>query len=123
MNSKNGESRIERVKIQYDFLLKYYKKCMLQGHNKIECRILHPELKKAVEDEQDNLQGHNVNNVNGKGIIKGQQKYQYFQDNQWHLTRSKFPDKGYQGEKPVTPERVNTINQFQALTDKTEENI
>ncbi|KAF3623205.1 hypothetical protein FXO37_31978 [Capsicum annuum] len=45
VNDKTNESRIEKVKIKYDFLPKYYKECKLQGHNELECRVLHPKLK------------------------------------------------------------------------------
>lgn len=47
-------SRIERVKIQYDYLPKYYKRCMLQGHNDVECRVLHPELRKVYDEDENN---------------------------------------------------------------------
>lgn len=53
VNSTAKKSRIEKVKIQYDFLPNYCKKCMLLGHNEQECRILHPELKQ-MHEEDDN---------------------------------------------------------------------
>lgn len=37
------------IKVQYDFLLKYCQTCKLQGQNKVECRALHPELRKTEE--------------------------------------------------------------------------
>lgn len=45
VNSTTKASRIEKVKIKYDFLPKYCKECKLQGHNDLECRVLHPELR------------------------------------------------------------------------------
>ncbi|KAG5610931.1 hypothetical protein H5410_022212 [Solanum commersonii] len=44
-------TRIEKIKIQYDFLTKYCRTCKLQGHNEEECRTIHPELKYAREQE------------------------------------------------------------------------
>uniref|UniRef100_M1ATF1 Uncharacterized protein n=1 Tax=Solanum tuberosum TaxID=4113 RepID=M1ATF1_SOLTU len=44
-------SRVERIKVLYDVLPKYCKKCKLQGHNEDDCRVLHPELKKDTQIE------------------------------------------------------------------------
>ncbi|KAH0695911.1 hypothetical protein KY289_013393 [Solanum tuberosum] len=44
-------SRVERIKVLYDVLPKYCKKCKLQGHNEDDCRVLHPELKKDNQIE------------------------------------------------------------------------
>ncbi|KAH0712247.1 hypothetical protein KY289_008206 [Solanum tuberosum] len=38
-------TRIDQIKIQYDFLPKYYRTCKLQRHDEGECKIMHPELK------------------------------------------------------------------------------
>lgn len=54
-NEATGTVRIEWVKIQYDYIPKYYKECRLQGHNKEECRRLHPELIPVMEKH-----GHDV---------------------------------------------------------------
>ncbi|KAF3661288.1 hypothetical protein FXO37_12992 [Capsicum annuum] len=91
---------------------------MLQGNNEVECRILHTELKQVFEEEENNLQGHNHSSMDGKDIASVQQKQQKIRQNRWHPTRRRFPDKGHQGEKAITPEKVSTTNQFQALTDK-----
>ncbi|WMV28843.1 hypothetical protein MTR67_022228 [Solanum verrucosum] len=50
-----GSARIEQIKIQYDFLPKYCRTCMLLGHNEGECRVIHPELKheKAQKDQEE----------------------------------------------------------------------
>lgn len=50
---KTKESRIERIKIQYDFFPKYCKECMLQGHNKVECKVLHPDSNLEIVKESD----------------------------------------------------------------------
>lgn len=93
MNFNTRVSRIERVKIQYEFLPEYCKKCMLQGHNEVECRILHPKLKQVFEDKKNKWQGHNHKTNYGKDIIRGQQKHQQVHDKRWYPTRKRFPDK------------------------------
>ncbi|KAH0714657.1 hypothetical protein KY284_007562 [Solanum tuberosum] len=45
INPETKNTRIEKIKIQYDFLPKYCHTCKLQGHNEEECRSLRPELK------------------------------------------------------------------------------
>lgn len=43
VGGKTMESRIERIKVQFDFYSKYYKNCKLQGHNEEECIVFHLE--------------------------------------------------------------------------------
>lgn len=50
MNLTTKEARVEKVKIQYKFLPKYCKRCMLQGHNEQEYGILHLELNQVHVD-------------------------------------------------------------------------
>ncbi|KAK4706479.1 hypothetical protein R3W88_033957 [Solanum pinnatisectum] len=62
-NEDTETSRVEKVKIQYDLLPKYCQTCKLQGHAEMECRVLHPELKVIVDEEeerQDNYSGQRV---------------------------------------------------------------
>lgn len=48
-----GAIRTEWVRIQYDYIPKYCMECKLQGQNKEECWILHPELlEETVKDKQ-----------------------------------------------------------------------
>lgn len=60
-NEATGEVRTEWVKIQYDYLPKYYKSCKLQGHGDFECWKLHPEL--MVHDKEKNEAATNVNDT------------------------------------------------------------
>lgn len=53
LNGNNNKSRVERIKIQYDFIPKYCKNCKLQGHVEAKCRILHPELRRPVDNSMD----------------------------------------------------------------------
>ncbi|KAM3221779.1 hypothetical protein P3L10_021049 [Capsicum annuum] len=39
VNSITKVSRVEKVKIQYDYMPKYCQKCMLQGHDEQDCRL------------------------------------------------------------------------------------
>lgn len=52
LNSKTNETRVQKVKIQYNILQKYCHTCKLQVHVEVECRSLHPELKKLEIDEK-----------------------------------------------------------------------
>lgn len=50
-NEATGEIRTEWVKIEYYFLPKYCREGRLQGYDKIDCWILHPELMIHDKDE------------------------------------------------------------------------
>lgn len=52
VNSRTNEARVKKVKIQYDFYTKYCTRCMFQGHNDRECRILYPELDQGYDDNE-----------------------------------------------------------------------
>ncbi|KAH0712509.1 hypothetical protein KY289_008468 [Solanum tuberosum] len=43
-NNNNQENKLGKVKIQYDSLPSYGKRCRIQGHKEKERMILHPEL-------------------------------------------------------------------------------
>jgi len=50
-NDDTKESRVEKVNIPYDMLLKYCKHCKVQGHEEEEYRVLHPKLRKNSNKE------------------------------------------------------------------------
>lgn len=50
LRRKNGEVIDKWININYDYLPKYCKKCKLQGHNKHDCFVLHPELHPKKKD-------------------------------------------------------------------------
>ncbi|KAG5616928.1 hypothetical protein H5410_016752 [Solanum commersonii] len=49
-NEVKTSSRVEKVKVVYDMLPKYCRRCKLHGHNEEECRILYPELRKQEQN-------------------------------------------------------------------------
>lgn len=44
MKRKDGEMVEKWTKINYDYVPKYCKTCMIQGHNEEQCHVEHPEL-------------------------------------------------------------------------------
>ncbi|KAG5611175.1 hypothetical protein H5410_022456 [Solanum commersonii] len=52
-NEDTDTSRVKKAKIRYGLLPKYCQTCKLQGHAEMECRVLHPELKVAVDEEEE----------------------------------------------------------------------
>lgn len=86
VNDITMESRIEKVKIRYDFLPKYCTKCKLQGHDEQERRVLHPKLKIAKENvsQYGELESRAVKEQ--QGMKKSQQ---------WNDTKRRFINKGY----------------------------
>ncbi|KAG5614722.1 hypothetical protein H5410_014546 [Solanum commersonii] len=70
VNENTQTFRIEQVKIQYDFLLKYYKECKLQNHNNVGCRILHLELRRShSENDKENLEDEEDSKNLGEGPV------------------------------------------------------
>lgn len=49
-------SRLERVKVQYDMLPKYFNECKLKGNMEKECKVLYPELRRQVVDNDKEKQ-------------------------------------------------------------------
>lgn len=66
MNENTGETGSKWVKIHYDYISKYCKESMLQGHNEEECWRLHPQL--MEENDKSKQTGHD--NVKEKGKDK-----------------------------------------------------
>lgn len=52
IKKKSREIVSKWVQIKYDYLPKYCKTCKLEGHNKDDCFVLHPEL--FEESKKDN---------------------------------------------------------------------
>ncbi|KAK6803338.1 hypothetical protein RDI58_001122 [Solanum bulbocastanum] len=46
------DNRVVIVKIQYDSLPAYCKKCKLQGHGEDDCRVLHPKMVQQHDDRE-----------------------------------------------------------------------
>lgn len=41
------------INIKYDYVLKYYTTCMIQGHDKEQCYVLHPKLYPERKDNKE----------------------------------------------------------------------
>ncbi|KAG5610940.1 hypothetical protein H5410_022221 [Solanum commersonii] len=69
VKSTTKESRVEQVKIKYDFLPKYCKKCMLQGHNEQEYKVITNDnpFEALTEEGDDHIP---VNNTTITSISK-----------------------------------------------------
>jgi len=44
LDEATGELKTDKITIKYDYIPKYCSECKLQGHDKNNCRILHPDL-------------------------------------------------------------------------------
>lgn len=69
MRRKSGEVVEKWINIIYDYALKYYKECKLQGHNEKKYYVIHPELypkKEKEKDEEKNQGGQNQNKKKNK---------------------------------------------------------
>ncbi|XP_059310982.1 uncharacterized protein LOC132062424 [Lycium ferocissimum] len=51
--SGTGDSIANWIDIKYDYMPKYCKSCRLQGNNKKECEVLHPDLKPVKENKEE----------------------------------------------------------------------
>lgn len=86
INTNIKESRVEQVKIQYDSIPKYCKKCRLQGHNEHECRVLNPDLKMEYIERRKN-EDNIEEGPSSRPQEEKQRRYGEFQGRQLSLTR------------------------------------
>lgn len=56
-NVEDNVSKVMKIKVEYDMLPEYCKRCMLQGHNESGYRILHHELRKQMNHGVEDLKG------------------------------------------------------------------
>ncbi|WMV30685.1 hypothetical protein MTR67_024070 [Solanum verrucosum] len=66
MKKTNGEVMETWVRIKYDYIPKYCKTCMLQGHDEQQCYVEHPELypKKEKNNMEANAKEEKENKYN-----------------------------------------------------------
>ncbi|KAH0729949.1 hypothetical protein KY289_001137 [Solanum tuberosum] len=112
-NEETISSRVEKVKVVYDMLSKYYNRCKLQGPNEEECIILHPELRKQEQNADMEL--------NDKELSKPSR----FLTKQWNPTNRRFIRNTY---KEVTiagmeleKDVIMTNNSFNTLNEEQDE--
>ncbi|WMV47242.1 hypothetical protein MTR67_040627 [Solanum verrucosum] len=107
-------SRVEKVRVIYDMLPKYCKKCRLQSHNEEECRILHPELRKKTPTDEEN-------GIDNEVDPQQPQRAQGRSNRQWISTNKKFPrnsnNSGDGSRREIEKEEVTSSNSFNVLTE------
>ncbi|KAH0743457.1 hypothetical protein KY290_031450 [Solanum tuberosum] len=59
LDEATGELKTDKITIKHDYIPKYCSECKLQGHDKNNCRILHPDLWN-YNDSNELAKGHEV---------------------------------------------------------------
>ncbi|KAG5611101.1 hypothetical protein H5410_022382 [Solanum commersonii] len=119
------------VKIKYDYMPKYYKTCMIQGHDEEQCYVEHPELHPArqnVSKEISEMQRHGQGEREENTEIMENTKGREGQHKRWEGDNK---EERFQGEKhnKEGPSKkvinqvwskvgVKTTNKFDALNDE-----
>ncbi|KAF3685427.1 hypothetical protein FXO37_00638 [Capsicum annuum] len=113
--SSGKEARVDKIKIKYNFLPKYCKRCKLQGHKEDECRSLHPELKKKVTenivDHDKENKGHNK--VLSRDLVR-------FEDVGSNLKWQPTIRRSRNTKESKSDQSLNTKNAFETLADEDE---
>lgn len=52
-SSKNDLTRIVTIRVQFDFLPKYYKICKLEGYSEVDYRVPYPKLRERFESRRN----------------------------------------------------------------------
>lgn len=55
VRKRTGKVVEKNIWIKYDYLPKYFKSCKIQGHDEEHCFVLHPELYRKNEKEEDKV--------------------------------------------------------------------
>lgn len=120
VNSKTQATRIQKIKIQYDMLSKYFHTCKIQGHEESEYRCLYPEMKKQINEVQED------EIIPEKKIILIQRIYVNGKIvlSRWNPTQRKFPvvrnTEGYLGapiDNTTTSKTLPVTNTFKVLQE------
>ncbi|KAG5602026.1 hypothetical protein H5410_033396 [Solanum commersonii] len=111
-NEDTKTSRVEKVKIQYDLLPKYCQTCKLQGHPEMKCRVLHPELKVTVDEEEERQDNADSLEATGTLVIRVGKQLK-----KWHPT-SIFISRQKQSEHQKDDTSMRIGNSFAALNDE-----
>ncbi|KAG5619976.1 hypothetical protein H5410_005194 [Solanum commersonii] len=121
-------SRVDKIKVLYNVLPKYCKKCKLQGHNEDDCRVLHPELKKdnqiEVATEADPTKNKEVNDMGQEvGFVEEKEKIElseanntHTSNNEEHTTRILVNQSFYKRREPTQDAKKDSGDQERALT-------
>ncbi|KAG5620559.1 hypothetical protein H5410_005777 [Solanum commersonii] len=121
VNEGTNKSWVEKVKVQNDVLPKYCVECKLQGHNTMECRMLHPELQQLYTENKDKKLNKREDKEEGKledTTTRGREDRMRFPRQNWNPTKRRFikePNK-IQTQVAVSPEKTLCVkNQFDIL--------
>ncbi|KAG5595474.1 hypothetical protein H5410_036706 [Solanum commersonii] len=133
MRMKTGEVKEKWIHINYDYVPKYCKSCMLQGHNEKECFIIHPELypkrrtKRKGYQQLRRMKGvvGTSKEDNGNTKIVEEVIFQEHRRKNYHKEgRQPYKGRVEQRWNPRPQQQVQetiTGNKFEALEDKIEE--
>lgn len=115
VNEETGEVRIETVNIKYEYLPKYCSECKLQGHDIMDCRILHPELKTTKVEEKQEKRA-NIRESKAEGEQNKRDKIQ--QDQKQTDNTNRLKNNFKQGRKILASGRmVGNPEHFKAVKD------
>ncbi|KAH0709436.1 hypothetical protein KY284_010863 [Solanum tuberosum] len=131
LKRSNGEIVEKWVKIKYDYMPKYCKTCMIQGHDEEQCYIAHPELhparqnaSKKISEMQRHGQGEREENTEIMENTKGRegQHKRWEGENKEERFQGGKHNKGRPSKKVINQVwnkvGVKTTNKFDALNDK-----
>ncbi|KAH0661435.1 hypothetical protein KY284_026366 [Solanum tuberosum] len=65
-NPKTGKIRSNMIKIQYDYVPKYYFECKMQGHNKDNCKAGKMPMRKEKQAKQSKIEDAHITEVGNK---------------------------------------------------------
>ncbi|KAK4737031.1 hypothetical protein R3W88_000728 [Solanum pinnatisectum] len=116
VNEAAETSRIEKVKVQYDMLPKYCKECKLQGHAGQDCRILHPELRRHLDNEKQTEEA-GISKSNAYPVIRVGRQFKRWHPTDKRLPRNKVEEQVDVNKVVVVEEGVATANTFDVLAN------
>lgn len=90
----SGEVRSKWIKIQYDYMSKYCKQYKFQGHCETDCRVLHPDLVRDVENvegEINDKKHEKLNNMAQSLKVLASGKVDGYPNSKWTEVRDNRP--------------------------------
>lgn len=77
LDEATGELKTDKITIKYDYIPKYCSECKLQGHDKNNCRILHPDLWNYNESNElaKDMKWRKLFTLRSRDFRRAKQKY------------------------------------------------